>query len=165
MAEVAAAADVSQGLAYRYFAGKDELFRALVEEALGSGERSDVWDMPGSPGTRLRRLIASVLWFRLEHPEFSQLIEHVMSDAATPSDLLERCRRRGMSLVTTVRQLIVEGQATGEVAPDDPEMLVIAIMASLEGLSNAALRHPECRAHFPDADVVMRILEVRPTQC
>jgi AcrR family transcriptional regulator len=33
MAEVAVAAGVSQGLAYRYFANKDELFRALVAKA------------------------------------------------------------------------------------------------------------------------------------
>ena len=34
MADVAAEAAVSQGLAYRYFASKEALFQALIEEAI-----------------------------------------------------------------------------------------------------------------------------------
>lgn len=165
MAEVAAAADVSQGLAYRYFAGKDELFRALVEEALlRSTDAPQPWDAPGTPGEKLRRLVTGILMMRREHPEFFRLIEHVMHDPGTPPDLLELCRARGMLFVTALRDLIMEGQASGEVAQGDPEALLLAVLACLEGLSNLALRDPRCRAHFPDADVVMRILEApRPT--
>src|SRR5215218_9458437 len=50
MADVAAAAGVSQGLAYRYFAGKDEIYLALVEEALISSAGPRVEELTGSPG-------------------------------------------------------------------------------------------------------------------
>src|SRR5690349_19870210 len=41
------------------------------------------------------------------------------------------------------RQLIVEGQATGEVAAGDADQLVIAITASLAGLVRFGVHHPE----------------------
>lgn len=165
MAEVAAAADVSQGLAYRYFAGKDELFRALVEEAVRSGAGPDLCVTGGTPGAKLRRLLASVLKTRREHPEFFRLIEHVMHDPDTPADLIELCRRRGMQFVDALRDLIVAGQPTGEVAEGDPETLALTVLACLEGLTTFAHRDPEIRAHFPDADVLMRILEARRPSC
>jgi AcrR family transcriptional regulator len=157
MAEVAAAAGVSQGLAYRYFANKDELFRALVAEAVQSGDPPAQW--PGTPGDRLGVLISKTVEARREHPEFFQLLYHVASDEATPRDLLELVERRGRLFVAALRELIVEGQATGEVAGGDPDQLVAVLVACLDGLARLALSHPEQRErHFPDAEIVMRLL-------
>src|SRR6266700_5728769 len=79
MAEVAAAAGVSQGLAYRYFASKDELFHALVEEVTRSSEGPRVAEMPGTPAERLRLLVSALLEGRREHPELYQILDHVLS--------------------------------------------------------------------------------------
>lgn len=159
MAEVAAASGVSQGLAYRYFASKDELFRALVAEALQSagGDLPGPW--PDTPGQRLAVLLSKVVETRRDNPEFFQLLYHVLNDAGTPGDLLELARTRGQRFVAGLRQLIVAGQATGEVASDDPDQLVTAVVACLDGLGRLALDGPEQRRrHFPDADIVMRLL-------
>src|SRR5215468_4684522 len=79
MAEVAAAAGVSQGLAYRYFASKDELFRALVAEAMRPDDL--LVDTSATPGAQLRRMLTVVLESRRDHPEMYQLMYHVLSDA------------------------------------------------------------------------------------
>jgi hypothetical protein len=61
--------------------------------------------------------------------------------------------------VNVLRQLIVEAQATGEAAPDDPDELVCAFFACLEGLSRSALRQREHGGvHFPEPGIVLRML-------
>jgi AcrR family transcriptional regulator len=159
MAEVATAAGVSQGLAYRYFADKDALFRALLEEGIRSSEGPSVLEMPGTPGERLDSLISALVEGRRERPELFQLLHHVLSDERTPGHLLEQVAARGRQFQETLRQLIVEGQATGEVAGDDPDQLVTAVTACLEGLSRQALTLREGGgSRFPDAEIILRML-------
>jgi len=157
MDEVAAAAGVSHGLAYRYFAGKDELFRALAEEALTRvPDGPEVQEVAETPGKRIRQLISTLLRTRREQPEMFLLLNHVLGDRATPGDLLELARRRGEEFRAILRQLIVEGQATGEVARNDPDQLVAAVTACLDGLGRLALAQPA--SHFPGDEIVMRLL-------
>jgi AcrR family transcriptional regulator len=164
MAEVAAAAGVSQGLAYRYFASKEELFRSLVEEVMqAAGDRPIATGIQGTPGDRLQRVIRALVEHRRDRPQFYELLDHVISDEGTPPALLALVRKRGEMFVKTVRQLIVEAQATGEAAPDDPDQLVCAIFACLEGLSRSALRHPdEYSSYFPEPRIVVRMLMPLP---
>lgn len=156
MADVAAAAGVSQGLAYRYFAGKDELFRALVADTMRWGDLEI--GHTGTPGERLRRILTALLEARRDHPEVFQVMNHVLSDTATPPDLLALMRRRGERFVELLRELIVEGQATGEVAGDDPEQLAAAVIAMIDGVTRFSLDHPELRGRFPDPRIVLRML-------
>src|SRR5712664_2683066 len=88
MAEVAEAAGVSQGLAYRYFANKEEIFRELIDQALQSGLASPqrILQMPGTPGERLVFLVSRLIEGRRERPEFHQLFDQVLSDEAAPND-------------------------------------------------------------------------------
>jgi len=59
-----------------------------------------------------------------------------------------------------LRQLIVEGQTTGEVAAGDPDQLVRAILACIEGLTRQAVYDPEhYHEHFPDARIFLRMLK------
>ncbi|HEY4028526.1 MAG TPA: helix-turn-helix domain-containing protein [Candidatus Dormibacteraeota bacterium] len=157
MAEVAVAAGVSQGLAYRYFANKDELFRALVAEAVQTEGPPQEW--PDRPGERIAVLLSRLLAVRRERPEFFQLVDHVMSDPSTPADLVRMVERRGRYFTTELRRMIVEGQAAGEVAEGDPDQLVSVFVACIDGLSRFAQRSPEhARRHFPDAEILMRML-------
>jgi AcrR family transcriptional regulator len=161
MADVAVAAGVSQGLPYRYFSDKDDLVRALVTEAVQQADaEASPLALPGSAAGRLRRFVTSMVEARRAHPEFFQLFQHVVSDPATPRDLLELIQARGRAVADTMRQLITEAQAVGQVAADDPGQLVIAIMACLDGLGRFTLAHPEqAAAHFPAAQIITRMLE------
>ncbi len=162
MAEVAAEASVSQGLAYRYFASKEAIFHVLVEQAVQSGIAGiqRIPQMPGTPGERLGFLVSRPWEARREHPEFFQLMYQVLSDEATPDDLRELVGRQGLAYQDMMRQLIVEGQATGEVAGGDPDQLVTVFLACLDGLSRQALREPEwVKKHFPETEIILRIFK------
>jgi AcrR family transcriptional regulator len=162
MADVAGAAGVSYGLVYRYFASKEAILYALIEQNLRSGAAAfqRFRDFPGTPGERLDFLISRLVETRRDQPEFSQLFSQVLSDAATPRDLREQALRRGLEFQETLRQLIVEGQATGEVAAGDPDRLMTAVLAALDGLTRLAITNPErFQKHFPDASIILRMLK------
>jgi len=160
MADVAAAAGVSQGLAYRYFASKEALFQELVEQSVQTGI-AGIQRIPNMPGTLRERLgyLVSMAWEgRREHPEIYQLMYQVLDDDATSANIRELIGRQGQTYQNVLRKLIVEGQATGEVAQGDPDQLVIVLLTSLDGLSRLALRDPEwVKQHFPDTEIILRI--------
>src|SRR5881394_2622736 len=60
MADVAAEAGVSQGLAYRYFASKEAIIQALIEQVMESRPATleRVLEMPGTPGERLALMVS-----------------------------------------------------------------------------------------------------------
>ncbi len=162
MADVATAADVSYGLTYRYFASKEAILHALVEQTFQSSEAGfqHFRELPGTPGERLDFLLSRLVESRREHPEFSQLHYQVLSDEATPSDLREQAFRYGQAFQDRLRHLIVEGQATGEVTGADPDQLVTAVLASLDGLTRLALINPErFQKHFPDTRIILGMLK------
>lgn len=162
MADVAAAAGVSQGLAYRYFTSKEEIYRELIEQAVQNSLTS-VQPAPvasATPGERLAQLITKMVESRRDQPEVFQFIEQVLSSEQVPEDFRERLERQGQRFIDEVRQLIIEGQATGEVVAGDPEQLVIAIAASLTGLASFALHQPaQFRASCPEASVFLRMFK------
>ncbi len=167
MADVAAEASVSQGLAYRYFANKEAIFQALFEQIVQTSLAAvpRFLEMPGTPGERLDFLISSAWEGRREHPEFYQLMYQVLSDEATPDNLRELIGRQGQAYQDVMRQLIVEGQATGEVAEGDPDQMVIVVLACLDGLSRLALWDSEqLKKHFPDAGLLLRMLKPHSDQ-
>lgn len=161
MAEIATAARISQGLAYRYFPSKEAIINALVEESIQtSSEFSSVLDIPGTPGERLAFIISRLLQARRERPEFFMLFYQMLSDETASDSLREEISRRGLAMQGVFRQLIVEGQATGEIAAGDPDQLVTALTVYLDGLSRLAVFNPEqFSKHFPDAEIILRILK------
>jgi AcrR family transcriptional regulator len=162
--DIATEAQISIGLAYRYFADKEAIFSELVKQTIpaDSAGFQRLLEMPGTPGERLAVLISSIVAARghREPLEAHQLLNHALHAEAMPDDVRELLGRRYQMLLDTMRQLIVEGQATGEVAPGDPDQLVAVMSACLDGLTRWALRDPEqFRAYVPDAEIVLRLFK------
>jgi AcrR family transcriptional regulator len=162
MSAVAEEAGISQGLAYRYFPSKEAILAALVEQmvASGGGAAERVKTIPGSPGERLTLMVSYILESRRSQPEFYQLLYKVLYDDKVPPGLREAVMRSGQVIIGTMRELIVEGQATGEIANDDPDHLLGALTACLDGLSRSMVTLPPdaARKSIPHADVIMRML-------
>jgi AcrR family transcriptional regulator len=162
MADVAAEASISYGLTYRYFPSKETLLHTLVQESLHASEAG--WqrfgEQAGTPGQRLDWLIARLVESRRNHPEYSHLLSHVLSDEETPLDLREQAARYGQMFQDQLRQLIVAGQASGEVRAADPDQLVTAVLAVLDGLTRLAVSHPDrFQRHYPDAGIIQGMLK------
>lgn len=163
MTDVAQAAGVSQGLAYRYFASKDEIYRELVEQALEQAALATALPAPdrtATPGQQLALLITRMVEYRRDHLEVFQLLDQVLSSDKPPSGFAEQIHQRRERFFGEFRQLIVEAQAAGEVAAGDPDQLLIAIAAALEGLGRFGLHQPEqFRKLCPDASILLRMLK------
>jgi AcrR family transcriptional regulator len=64
--DIAAEAQISLGLAYRYFADKEAIFSELVKQTVpdDSAELQKLVEMPGTPGERLAALISNIVGAR-----------------------------------------------------------------------------------------------------
>ncbi len=193
MSEVAAAANVSYGLVYRYFASKEALLVELVEKVLSDSLKAfeRALEMPGTPGERLRSLLTQIVDGVREHPEFILLVQQmlgeeaerdlspepgqkqgqvyqlsvqqVMHHEAARDHLRKLAQEQSRTYRTVLKQLVVEGQATGEIAHDDPDQLVAAVTACVAGLSQAATwQAPEqFQSTFPDVAIILRMFVPR----
>ena len=161
--DIAAEAQISLGLAYRYFTDKDAIIVALVKQIIPEGEvQQHVSEIPGTPGQRLATMISRVVMSRgqRESVEVFQLLNQALHAGVIPDDLRELLGRRYQVLLNTVKQLIVEGQASGEVAPGDPDQLVAILMACMDGLTRWAVQDPEqYNKYVPDAEIILRLLK------
>ena len=162
MADVAKEAGVSQGLACRYFPSKEAILSELVHEVTGSeGEKEERFKkLPGTAGERLGLALTYMLGSLREKPEFPQFVNKVLRDENVPVELREAVAKNGAVIKKSLRKLIVEAQADGDVAADDPDQLLFAVLATFDGLvsrTSDPIRFEE-RKHFPDAKVNLRML-------
>ncbi len=168
MAEVAEEAGVSQGLAYRYFPSKDVIVATLLKKTIQSRDRlnSMVREIPGTPGERLGHIISTMVDNRRKRPEYYQVMYQGMVDEKLTQEVRDAIAEQGRVAYEIVRRLVVEGQATGEIARDDPDKLVTAIFACLDGLSRRVmtLRADEVSEIMPDAGIVLRMLKPDSSQ-
>jgi len=165
MSDVASEAGVSSGLAYHYFPSKEAIFLVLARQSVRPPEelRAIVQQMPGTPRDRLKRMLAGMLERRRKDPEFYQFFYQAMASDSLPADLREQIKEQGLSIREIMRGLVVEGQATGEIANDDPDKLVSGLLACVDGLSRMAELSPEdVEKQMPDAGIVLRILGPGP---
>lgn len=69
-------------------------------------------------------------------------------------------RRLSVTHQKMLCQLIVEGQAAGQVVQDDPDRLATLYNACITGLAFDILsEHEQYVSNFPDVDSVLRILK------
>jgi len=161
MAEVAEEAGVSQGLAYRYFPSKDAIFVALLRQMILPSDKIHalVRNIPGTPAERLARIVSAMVERRRKDPEFYQFFTQAMSDESLPPDIMEQMKTQGPLVHRILRRLIVEGQARGEIANDNPDKLVRAVMACLDGLARMPQSSSEqLENYMPDASIILRML-------
>ncbi len=161
MSEVATEASVSQGLAYHYFPSKESIFVALVRQMVVTPDeiRRRAETTHGSPLDRLRQMVSNMVERRRRDPGFYQLMRQATSNDTLPTDLRKALLAQGLIVQDIIRQLIVEGQARGEIANDDPDKLARAILACLDGLPGVVLPSPELvEKQMPDARIIIRML-------
>lgn len=132
--EVARRAGVSKGTLFLYFQSKEELFQAVVHEAIGgkmTAGREELMAYEGSSSDLLRLLIEQ-WWVRYGATKASGITKLVISEAHNFPELARFYRdevvKPGTALVSYVLQ---RGIDQGEFRPVNVATTVHAVMASL----------------------------------
>src|SRR5579871_108172 len=163
--DIAAAAGVSHGLAYRYFHTKEEVFAELVERSLNGVSRISeaALEQPGTPWEKLLWITRETLSGMYRRPEYTLVVLHALTNEAVPSEVRQLAMRQSEVMTRAIMRLIREGQATGQVVSGDPVQLAwlyqscilgLAVGGNLTGLVPGAAKPP-----LPDAEMVLRILK------
>ncbi len=160
MADIAAEADVSYGLVYHYFSNKEQILSELLEEALEKGYENlrRTLEAPGTPWDRLQTFIIRTLQSFQEHPEFFIVLYQALHDEETHKKWRELAQAKRCLMIDAMRCLIIEGQAAGQIAQDDPDQLVLILLSFFHGLSCAATVR-EGKLPMIDAHIVLRLFK------
>jgi len=161
MSEIAAAANVSYGLAYHYFANKEAIFTTLLQYALQGVlelmQRARV--QPGTPWDRLRWLTSEILLGAQDEPEYEMLVLQALTNTAVPRETHELVWEESQVTHEALKQLIVEGQAAGEVVGGDPDRLTTTFEWCIQGMVFGISYWGYEPARLPDVESVLRMLK------
>jgi AcrR family transcriptional regulator len=159
MSDIAIYANVSQGLAYRYFPNKEAIMNELADQAIRSTMETieSITKMPSSPMQRLDFFISKIVRNDDGLLEFFQIYQHHFDK---PDKIRELFLEQQKMMQETLLMLITEGQKDSEIVKEEPEKLMYALIACLDGLTKFALLHPEKYKNlFTDASIIMRLLK------
>ena len=161
MSDVAAAAGASYGLAYHYFANKEAIFTALIQKALKGALHlmQSARTQPGTPWDRLRWLTAEMLRGARDEPEYEMLVLQALTSSAVPEETRKMVLDEGHLAHEALKLLIIDGQASGEVVAEDPELLAIAWEWCIQGMVFDMSYQSEQSARLPGVEIVLRLLK------
>jgi AcrR family transcriptional regulator len=169
MTDIAAAAGVSYGLAYHYFKDKEEIFTRLVEWALNGalGLMQQALEMPGTPWDRLHWFLSQSLQGVQEEPEAFMVVLQALTNDMVPQEAREIAWKQIEASEKAFKQLIIEGQAAGQVVAGNPDQLTTILAWCIQGmaLNVGFLNHrPSSGSKYlstglPGADDILRILK------
>lgn len=161
MSDIAAAANVSYGLTYHYFANKEAIFTSLLQKALQGALHLMQYAQvqPGTPWDRLRWLTSEIIQGAQDEPEYEMLILQALTNTAVPQETHEMVLQESQLSHEELKQLIVEGQATGEVVAGDPDILTTAFEWCIQGMVFGLSYWGYEPAHLPDIESVLRMLK------
>lgn len=161
MSDIAAAANVSYGLAYHYFANKEAIFTTLLTYALQGAlqlmQRAQV--QPGTPWDRLSWLISQISEGAQGEPEFEMLILQALTSHAVPQEMRQMVLQESQSSHEALKQLIIEGQAAGEVVAGDPDLLTTSFEWCIQGMVFGISYWGYEAKRLPDVESILRLLK------
>ena len=142
ISDIAAAAHVSHGLAYHYFASKEEIFRQLITRAMQDTERllREAYAREGTVTERLRWLLTEMIEGAKESADDLLIVQQAVISEAVPSDVRELVLHGSRIPHELLSDLLREGQLCGEIIAGDPDQLALLLLSCIQGIfSNTAL--------------------------
>lgn len=167
IADVTESASLSQGLIYRYFSSKEELFNAVVEQTIDLSNKAmrQLIDQPVSPLEKMVTLTAANLSFRdsLEYALRFLLMFQVCLNTSVPKHVRELYGKKFIA-VDCVKEIIAEGQKMGQFnSTKEAGSLSIAYWSIIQGVVFfSALNNSDLgvTVEIPDAETVLKILHL-----
>ncbi len=153
---------MSAGLAYHYFASKEELFHELVTLALDISLNvyETAHSSPGTAWERLVRLVSNVV--PAAYRGLGSLFFLVMIQSQTylnvPQATRDLIARRVPRYNAVLIDLIEKAQAEGSARDGDPAAFANAINGIIQGL--AVLNASSPGVQMPDPETILRMVQV-----
>jgi AcrR family transcriptional regulator len=154
---IATEAGISEGLIYRYFNSKDELFTELVQELMeeASRELKYVHHLPGTPIEQIKALTLNMLD---ENNKYAfMLIQQARKADEIPEKVAMILEQHSTNvLIDWLVPIFVKGQQVGEFSTGDPREILSWYFSIINSLIMQEQGDEEYG--FPVVDVLMRIL-------
>jgi AcrR family transcriptional regulator len=133
--DVAKMADVPRATLYYYFSGKDDLVAFFLAHKLDSIERVliDAARGPGSVSERIEAALRAVLDAFADHPALCTDLPVAVLRAGNFQEVASRLER---VVLSPLRELLIEGRATGELQVSDPGLVATALVGGLTQASS-----------------------------
>jgi AcrR family transcriptional regulator len=154
---IATEAGISEGLIYRYFKSKDELFTTIVRELMevAQKETQNVAYLPGSPFEQIKAFTASMLDKDVKYP--FMLILRIRKEEGLPHEVTKILTENSFNVV--IERLVpvfIKGQQAGEFCEGDPRKLLGWYLYIVNFLIVEEAEQEDYG--FPDLDFLMRML-------
>ena len=147
MEEIAAEAGVARSTLYVYFANRDELLRACVQNMYDRLQDAValVDDERATPRQRLSGLILGLLERVDESPSFFRLAMATQGTGAEGSAAVGGALMLiGLDMMRVLEQLVVAGMDSGDFRPDlDPQRAVVLVGQQIYGALSVRAGEPE----------------------
>jgi AcrR family transcriptional regulator len=161
ISDIAAAARVSHGLAYHYFASKEEIFRQLVTRAMQGTERllREAHAREETVTQRLRWLITEMIEGAKDSADDLLIVQQAVISEAVPPDVRELVLHGPPIVLELLSGLLREGQLCGEIIAGDPDQLALLLLSCIQGIfSNMALHFDQ---HSIEPETMLHLFQAR----
>lgn len=162
---IAARAGVTKGGVYFHFAGKEELFFAVLDHWRERRRRVLQVPVPGPHGAAiaLQAFLASYLAFHFREPAATHLLRVLATElrGRFTARLREDDRQEQRWLRASLRELLVTGLRDGSLFADDPAQAAFVLAAAVTGVLEQWHTAPgDVEAHCHE-DELARVLAAR----
>jgi AcrR family transcriptional regulator len=154
---IAKEAGLSEGLLYKYFSSKDELFVSLVQKAVEASSNTFVlvYQLPGSPLEQLRKLSTHIL--DEEYQDVFLLIHQTRIGDGIPNEAKQLMEQHSHKKYTEqLVPLFEKGQKLGELLEGNPSELASSYLKVLSGLMTLKLNEDDEK--LPEVDWLLRLV-------
>lgn len=135
MSMIADEAGISQGLSYRYFSSKEEIFTELVKEALEESHKAmgNVSSLPGTPIQQIRAFTLNML--DESNKLYFLLLQQVQKSDGVPVSAKQIVEEYStFSAIDQLIPIIAKGQETGDFSEGDPQKILFLYLSVVTGL-------------------------------
>ncbi len=161
ISDIATAVGVSQGLIYRYFASKEEIFTALIRHAFEKMNAACriLEAMPIPPVEKVKLALERLIEGLSQSADAAQyylLIAQATASESIPEEAKAVIDGENREPYEVLARIFAEGQRTGAFRQDPPEILAQLFWTSITGLSIFKAVHNEWFT-APNPEILLRM--------
>lgn len=155
---IASEAGISEGLIFRYFKSKDELFTTLVEELMEEAmkETGDIQLLPGSPYQQFKAFTETMLDEKSKYA--FMFIQRARKEESIPEDSRRTLEQYPVDgLLLRLAPVFIKGQQVGDFIAGNPLKLLAWYIHILNSLIMEEVGEEE--HGMPNVDFLLRVLK------